>query len=605
MTSTESPYVVEEFTEAEAKLLAHFVTSLSAPAFGLINMPEVVKGALFGRYSRSLKSLRRLLLDEFINREEIAVPAMVEQCCGQNTLSQGELQRLQEEQTELWQANKQLGFEALAALAPTFDGHWLFGPAAHAEAFYRRVFGDYGDDSVAQLGSAHVAMEQMSNLLIKEGPERGRLGSAIEQSTRYLDYGTKVGGRFRYYLAADIMSGPHAKAFVEGMDSRFEAYRRFLPVAIDYFRELLPKELLDADSLEKKKRVLTDNEYQTALKTQSFDAIRGLLPIGTYSHLGIHASAQSFETMLLRMLAHPLPESQQYARFILDALQHPQMIPAFMTGIEKEDKGGQAIKYLSSTQKALQAHVTEIVSRHGPMDEDSQEAVNLVWYDPDGQYKVAAAMLYEQMPPQAHWPLDACFQQAKSLSEAELNQLLAAGAGERRNRRHRPSRSIEEAVYGFDLLTSYGIFRDLQRHRLLTIEWQDATPYLGFYMPLYIEQMGLAKEYQAEMAKAAELYELIRTDHPASCQYVVLMAHKLRYRMTFNGQTAMHLTEIRSGEQGHPEYRQVAQQIHQGILGVHPQIGGLMKFVDYNEYSLARLSAEQRLTDKRRQRGDD
>src|SRR3981081_2330037 len=145
-------YAAEEFSDAEADILRRYFTNLDRPVFALVNLPEVVKGALFARYSRSAKSLRRLFLDEFVGDLDVS---------GDHTI------------------------DATVGLA-------------RAEQLYDRVFVEYGDDSVAQLGGVHLACEQASNLLTKV-LEWGRLMAYMEQSTRYIAYDTRIGGRYRFY----------------------------------------------------------------------------------------------------------------------------------------------------------------------------------------------------------------------------------------------------------------------------------------------------------------------------------------------------------------------------------------------------------------------
>src|SRR5256714_346137 len=183
-------YVAESFTAEEADVLRRYFTNLDQPVFALVNLPEVVKGALFARYSRTHKSLRRLFLDEFVGELDTAGDASVDATVG----------------------------------------------LARAEDLYQRVFFEYGDDSVAQLGGVHLACEQASNLLTKV-LERGRLMSYLEQSTRYLAYDTRLGGRFRYHRPSEILTSPLGTRYVADLDALFTTYADLLPVMQDWFRE--------------------------------------------------------------------------------------------------------------------------------------------------------------------------------------------------------------------------------------------------------------------------------------------------------------------------------------------------------------------------------
>src|SRR4051794_10144059 len=180
--SAPATYASEEFTDEEADVLRRYVTNLDGPVFALVNLPEVVKGALFARYSRTHKSLRRLFLDEFVGELDTAGDASVDATVG----------------------------------------------LEKAEALYQRVFFEYGDDSVAQLGGVHLACEQASNLLTKV-LEWGRLMAYLEQSTRYLAYDTRLGGRYRYHRPPDVLSSPFGTRYVADLDGLFATYADLLP----------------------------------------------------------------------------------------------------------------------------------------------------------------------------------------------------------------------------------------------------------------------------------------------------------------------------------------------------------------------------------------
>src|SRR5271170_6068843 len=183
------PYSEERFTADEEAVLRRYVTNLDQPVFALVNLPEVVKGALFARYSRSPKSLRRLFLDEFVGELDVSGDASVDATVG--------LQR--------------------------------------AEELYDRVFFEYGDDSVAQLGGVHLACEQASNLLTK-AIEWSRLMSYMEKSTRYVAYDTRLdNGRYRYYRDPLLLDSPLGARYVGDMDRLFDAYRDLLPVLQGWF----------------------------------------------------------------------------------------------------------------------------------------------------------------------------------------------------------------------------------------------------------------------------------------------------------------------------------------------------------------------------------
>jgi thymidylate synthase ThyX len=182
-----------------------------------------------------------------------------------------------------------------------------------------------------------------------------------------------------------------------------------------------------------------------------------------------------------------------------------------------------------------------------------------------------------------------------SLSPEQRATLLSTYVGQRQNRRHRPGRAFERTDYRFELVTDYGAFRDLQRHRLLTIEWQPLTADLGFDVPEVIVEAGLAERYVDSLQRSAELYYDLRREFPEQAQYAVALAFRIRYVMQMNAREAMHIIELRSSPQGHPSYRRVAQEMARLVREVagHAAIADAMKYVDFSDTDLERLEAER------------
>jgi thymidylate synthase ThyX len=530
-------YVAEEFTANEQSILRRYFTNLDQPVFALVNLPEVVKGALFARYSRSAKSLRRLFLDEFVGDLELAGDVTVDATIG--------VQR--------------------------------------AEALYERVFVEYGDDSVAQLGGVHLACEQASNLLTKI-LEWGRLMSYLEQSTRYIAYDARLGGRYRYHRDEAVLASPVGARFVGDMDSMFDTYAQLLPHMTDYFRELTPKDPSDSDFV-----------YRQAIRARAFDALRGLLPAAALSNVGIYGTGQGFEQLLLRMRASELPEAVEYAGLMLHELR--KVIPSFLRRVDVADRGEAWSRYLATNRSA----VRDVAARLLADDESSGRAeskVTLVDYDPDGEDKVIAAMLYSS----SHLPETAIEERVRTMSVEDRLAVVRAYVGERGNRRHKPGRALERTSYRFDVLSDYGAFRDLQRHRLLTIEWQDLSPRHGFVRPDEVADAGVMAEFDGAMETSAELYRAVAELFPAQAAYSVALAYRVRYVMQMNAREAMHLVELRSAPQGHPSYRVVAQDMHHLIAegAGHRAIAEMMRYVDHDEGpELGRLAAERRAEERR------
>ncbi|MGH9225121.1 MAG: FAD-dependent thymidylate synthase [Acidimicrobiales bacterium] len=530
------PYVEEQWTDAEADVLRRYVTNLEGPVFALVNLPEVVKGALFARYSRTHKSVRRLFLDEFVGELDTAGDASVDATVG--------LKR--------------------------------------AEDLYQRVFFEYGDDSVAQLGGVHLACEQASNLLTKV-LEWGRLMSYLEQSTRYLSYDSRLGGRYRYHRPAEILSSPLGTRYVADLDALFETYAGVLPVMLDWFRAQHPKQPAD-----------TDLVYRQAIRAKAFDSLRGLLPAAALSNVGIYGSGQAYEHLILRMRAHPLPEARAYADLMLTELR--KVIPSFLTRVDRPDRGGEWTAYLAATTSA-----TEDLARRllGGLEPEPRPAVTLVDWDPEAEDKLLAAILY----PHSHLPEDQLLARARALSASEREALVSAWVGERRNRRHKPGRAMERVGYRFDILSDYGAFRDLQRHRLLTIQWQALSPHHGWELPPEVADAGVADRFEEAMGRSADLYGALAERFPSQAAYAVALAFRIRYSIDLNARSALHLLELRTQPAGHPGYRRVCQEMHRLIAeqAGHRAVAAAMQFVDHGPSGLERLEGGRRAEQKRRE----
>jgi thymidylate synthase ThyX len=538
------PYAVETFTDAEEDILRRYVTNLDQPVFALVNLPEVVKGALFARYSRSPKSLRRLFLDEFVGELDISGDATVDATVG----------------------------------------------LTRAEELYEKVFFEYGDDSVAQLGGVHLACEQASNVLTKI-LERGRLMAYLEQSTRYIAYNQRLStGHYRYYRDPSVLDSPLGARYVGDMDRMFDTYGELLEETKAYLAVRHPRQAGDSDFV-----------HRQAVRAKALDALRGLLPAASLSNVGIYGTGQSYEMLLLRMRSHPLPEARRYADLMLDELR--KVIPSFLQRVDRPDRGGEWASYLEATHRDTAALVDglmpDLVSPDDPPAPGprGQPSVTLLDFDPDGEAKVMAAIcspLTNASEAQVRDRVD-------RLGTDEKRALLRAYVGDRKNRRHKPGRAFERTDYRFDVVTDYGAFRDLQRHRMLTIEWQPLGASLGYDVPDVVAEAGLEDRYVASLERSRQLADALAPSFPVESSYAVALAFRIRYSMQMNAREAMHLLELRSGSQGHPSYRWVAHEMHRLIADVagHRLLAEAMSHVEFGAEDLERLQSERRAEEKR------
>ena len=527
-------YAPEEFTAEESEILRRYFTNLDGPVFALVNLPEVVKGALFARYSRTHKSLRRLFLDEFVGDLDIAGDQSVDATIG--------LER--------------------------------------AEELYEKVFFEYGDDSVAQLGGVHLACEQASNILTKI-LEWGRLASYLEQSTRYIAYDARLAGRYRFYRDPEVLTSRFGTRYVGDLDRMFDSYSVLMEKVTEHIRATVKRDPADSDFV-----------FRMATRAKALDAVRGVLPAASLSNVGIYGSGQSYEAMLIRMRAHPLPEARQYADLMLEELR--KVIPSFLRRVDLADRGGRWSDYLSDNRENTQ----EVV--RGLFDEtpvDHSAAVVLTDFDPEGEDKLIAAICYSH----TSLPETQILQRVQRLGHDEKVAILKSYIGERENRRHRPGRAFERIDYRFDVLSDYGAFRDMQRHRLLTIEWQPLSANHGYTRPDLIDEAGMTPVFDEVMNRSAALYDDLKPEFPQQATYAVSMAYRVRYVMQFNAREAMHMLELRSSPQGHPAYRRVAIEMHRliGEQAGHKAVAEAMTHLTTEEPELERLAAERRAEAKR------
>jgi thymidylate synthase ThyX len=436
------------------------------------------------------------------------------------------------------------------------------------------VFLEYGDDSVAQLGGVHLACEQSSNLLTKV-LEWGRLMAYLEQSTRYIEYDSRLGGRYRYYRPAEVLESKLGARYVEQVDELFRIYSELLPTMLDWARRRYPKEPSDSDFV-----------YKQTIKAKACDALRGILPAATLSNVGIYGTGQGYEALLLRMRAHPLPEARRYADLMLTELR--KVVPSFLTRVDRPERGGAWSQYLRDTRD----HTEDVVHRvFGRETAEPRPGVTLVDFDPEGEDKVLAAVCY----PHTNLPEDQLLAKVRTLGTDERVALLRAYVGERANRRHKPGRAFERTDYRFDVLADYGAFRDLQRHRMLTIEWQPLSPAHGYDMPEPVVEAEVTEAYAKAMDVSAALYGAMAFRFPEQASYAVSLAYRLRFVMQMNAREAMHLIELRTTPQGHPSYRVVAQEMHRliGEHAGHRAIAAAMSYADHEVYELERLASER------------
>ena len=440
----------------------------------------------------------------------------------------------------------------------------------------KRVITAYGDDSVQQLTGTHFVIENASNLLTKK-LEWGRLAAYLEQSTRYIFFDQKdQHSKFKYYTP-NTLDDKMTAHYNQQMDTLFEKYSELVQKLTDHVRS--------TSSEPEDKR---DGAWKAATRAQACDAARAILPVATKSTVGVFASGQALESLIMHLQSDELQESRTTGEELL--IEARKVVPTFLERADKPDRGGAWVAYRAQTR----ANIAKLAKEKNlqPFKGASTEAMQLTDFWPKNELDVLPHMLYEH----STLSLEELAQTTSEWSYADKEAAVKTYIGERLNRRHKPGRAFEIPHYSFDLLCDYGIFRDLQRHRMVdSLEWQLLTPHYGYETPKLVTEAGFDTLFEDCFELSTKLYQqLLEAGYEYEAQYATLLGHKMRWKLTLNAREAYHFMEIRTSPQGHPGYRKLAKQMYDAITEVHPLIAAGMIFVNQGEDAeLTRLAAER------------
>jgi dTMP kinase len=443
------------------------------------------------------------------------------------------------------------------------------------EKLLHRVITAYGDDSVQQLAGQHVVVENASNLLTKK-LEWGRLASYLEQSTRYIYFDTKdQAGRYKYHVP-EYLDAKTKIRYEKDLNKIFDLYSELVHKLTDYIQQ-------NSKAPEKER----DGAWRAATRAQACDAARPVLPVATKATVGIFASGQALESLIMHLQSDELPEARDTGDSLL--AESRKVMTTFLERADRPDRGGAMIAYRATTKKT----VSKLAKKYLPGNYASEtRPVTLLETWPRNELDLVADMLYEH----SSLSLEDILKEVASWPYKRKEEVFKAYMGERLNRRHRPGRALEKAHYSWDLVCDYGIFRDLQRHRMVDdIEWQQLTPRYGYDIPEIVEEAGLTDIFEQCFDISLALYsELQKANYALEAQYATLLGHKMRWKVTYNAREAFHLHELRTSPQGHPGYRKLVLQMHEQLAEVHPLMAEAMKFVNQGEDAeLTRLAAER------------
>lgn len=534
------------FLEEERTVLQSHFSNTDKNVFAIITPKQVDRGALMSRYSRTDKTMRRIFLDEFIHNPD------------------------------------------------------------RGKEFYDRVLLEYGDDSVAELGEAQIAIEWISNIAAKKLEDQ-RIGlSYLEKSSRYVVLDQKIGGKYKYYREKLIMSSKFSDRYIQACDHAFDLYSKNISSMQKYLAEIEPiekfyffdsntKQDVSYSNLRECKDIESANRiYRLTIKAKSLDILRGILPASTLTNIGITGNGRAFEYLLSKMFSSNLTELTNLASHIHDELD--KVIPSFIRRANDNKYGKLLQEYFINTKDAINK-LSELHLKDIQINKNLKTISLLEFPDNlEAEVKVAAAILYEFGKGQS---LGNIIEYVRSLNRNERISIIRTYTKFRSNRRHRPGRAFEMVDYTFELLTNFGMFRDLHRHRLLTIERQLLSTKHGYDIPQEIIDLGISNEFKDCMYECNDVYQNLSNQMPEQAQYVVNFAFRYPYFLKINLREACHMIELRTLPQGHADYRSVCQRMFKNIEEKNPILAEGIKFVDLNAYGLERFTAEKKTEKKK------
>jgi thymidylate synthase ThyX len=330
--------------------------------------------------------------------------------------------------------------------------------------------------------------------------------------------------------------------------------------------------------------------YKSALRAKVLDCLRGLLPVSTLTNMGVFGNGRFFENLIKKLTSSSLTENQEIGKKAF--LELSSIIPSFIKRAEGENKHFQSY-FLFSQQMKKDLKFLSLSQEINNLKEQ-QESVSLIDFDKNSVNKVAASLLFDN----SNLSLEELNEYVKNLSYEDLSRILDAASNYRENRRHKSPRALEICFFTFEIVADFGIYRDLQRHRILSQQRQLFSCDLGFFIPEEIKKTDIEMQYVEAMKKAKKTYDEIKKEFPEEAQYVIPLAYNVRFFFHINLRSLQWLAELRSSAAGHPSYRYVAQRMVKIIIEKFPQFERFFKFVDFDGYDLGRMDQENRRIEK-------
>ena len=540
----------EEFSESQIKILGRYVTHTSSNIFALRNLPEVIKGALFSRYSRSSLGLRSLLLKDFILNEETSFAAI--------------------SGTQHPHEDVDIEDQSVAT--------------KKAQNFYDRILDGYGDDSIGEIGGAQLALENVSMIAAKVIEDARIGGSPLEKSTRYIYFDQKVQGEYLFYKEPILMTSAYRDLYLKTCNMLFDTYSELIAPLTELMEKRFPKE-----------HDVSKVAYSAAVRAKVLDCLRGLLPASALTNMGVFGNGRFFESLIQKLNGHSLAEMQDIGKKSFEELS--KVIPSFVRRAEPSHKYQRSFL---DFQDQVSSELKQFAIRYAEdLESMDHPGLRLLSFDHEGPSKVAAALLFPHSQASLLDLQDYC----RGLSADEMGKIFDSICNNRENRRHKGPRALEHTMFTFEILADFGIYRDLQRHRMLTQDRQMLTCDFGYYVPSEIKDTEIERPYIQALEEAKKAYDTLALELVEEAQYIVPMAYNIHWYFHVSLRELIWLCELRSSPAGHPAYRYIAQEMAKQVSLAVPVFERFFKFVDFEGYELGRLGQEIRIVEKMQARG--
>lgn len=535
----------EQWSPRDRRYLAPFATNLDGLVHVLHNLPPEIVGALCSRASRAKGSLLRVFLNEYIY-----------------PILDGPDKQLTKELGYVVDFLTQHGFK-----------HILNNQ--RAQGFYAKWLSQYGDDSIAQMTGTHVVFWGISQVAMKFLEDQ-RMGlEPIEKSTRYVNFGEKISGRYLYYTPTpDLKRLGVLAEYKKILDGLFETYNILIPQLTAWLKQQY-------------------DEKDTVLEKKAFDTLRGLLPMATVGQVAFRGNAQAFEYLINRARAHELGELRWVADTIKQELDTE--IPSLLLRA-MEEKSTAYQTYLANCPESTKNTMSRKLSR--ALNQPtivSKPTVELAEYDRNLEEKCIAGLLYSLPQTRTSWKN--ILSAVHRMSRPEQQHILDGFFKNRSERWYKLGRAFENAYLRFDIVMDIGAYRDLHRHRMLTQDRQMFSIHHGYSIPQEIKDAHMTDAYTKALHSVVPLFKKLERENPLLAQYVVPLAYRIQFYQWQNVASLFWETELRTSPQGHPDYRHIEQEKYRLFAKKFPRIAKYMK-IDMNQYSFARRGEAEKIAAK-------